>query len=238
MVKNQTLLAALFIVPLAGFLAFYVSGLNEYFTLEAFKSQQAVIDAYYAAHPWLTALVYSLIYIPFAVLSLPGAALMTLAAGAIFGTLWGTVLISFASTIGATLEFLAARFLLRDMVHRGFGDGLKSVNEGFERDGALYLFTLRLSPMVPFFVVNLVMGLTTIPTSTYVVVSQVGMLASTVILVSIGTDLAKLESIRGLLSPGLMASLTLLGFLPLIAKKLVELLKARRRLGKFTKPSA
>jgi pyruvate/2-oxoglutarate dehydrogenase complex dihydrolipoamide dehydrogenase (E3) component/uncharacterized membrane protein YdjX (TVP38/TMEM64 family) len=218
--------------------AFFLFDLGQYLTLDYFKSQQANIEAYWQSHPLLVASVYFVIYIVVTGFSLPGAALMTLVGGAIFGLAWGTLIISFASTIGATLAFLVARLLLRDMVQRRFGDKLRTANRGIEKDGAFYLFTLRLVPAFPFFVINLIMGLTPIKTWTYYWVSQVGMLAGTLVYVNAGTQLAKLESLSGILSPGLLLSFTLLGIFPLLAKKLLEWYKARRVLRDYPKPKA
>jgi len=230
---KKLLLAA---VVLALLTVFFTFDLGQYFSLEFFKSQQAGIDAYYRAKPWQTALAYFLIYVAVTGLSLPGAALMTLAGGAVFGLLWGTVIVSFASTIGATLAFLVSRFLLRDVVQGRFGDSLKAVNEGIKKDGAFYLFTLRLVPAFPFFVINLAMGLTPIRTLSFLFVSQIGMLAGTIVYVNAGTQLAKLESLSGILSPGLIASFTLLGIFPLLARKAVQLIKGRKTLSKYKKP--
>lgn len=215
---------------------FFVFDLEQYFTLEFFKSQREAIDGYFQAHPWQTTLVYFFIYVAVTGLSLPGAAVMTLVGGAIFGVVWGTVVVSFASTIGATLAFLVSRFLLRDYVQNRFGRSLKAVNEGIRKDGAFYLFTLRLVPLFPFFVINLVMGLTPIRVGTFFIVSQIGMLAGTIVYVNAGTQLAKVESLSGILSPGLILSFTLLGLFPLLAKKLVEAIKARRALRGYSRP--
>ena len=216
--------------------AFFAFDLGRFFSLDYFKSQQAVIEAYRAAHPWLTAGLFFLIYVAVTGLSLPGAAIMTLAAGAIFGLLWGTVIVSFASTLGATLAFLAARFVLRDWVQGRFGDKLKAVNAGMEKEGGFYLFTLRLIPIFPFFVINLVMGLTPIRTRTFYWVSQIGMLAGTLVYVNAGTQLARIDSLKGILSPGLLGSFVLLGIFPLIAKQVVAVVKARRVYVKWRKP--
>lgn len=215
---------------------FFGLDLGQYLTLEYVKSQQAAIDHYRQAHPLITVLVFFFIYVAVTGLSLPGAALMTLVAGAIFGLGLGTLIVSFASTIGATLAFLVSRWLLRDMVQQRFGDKLKAANRGIEKDGAFYLFTLRLVPAFPFFVINLVMGLTPLRTWTYYWVSQLGMLAGTLVYVNAGTQLAQLESMSGILSPGLIASFTLLGLFPLLAKKAVEIFKARRVLHRYPKP--
>jgi pyruvate/2-oxoglutarate dehydrogenase complex dihydrolipoamide dehydrogenase (E3) component/uncharacterized membrane protein YdjX (TVP38/TMEM64 family) len=216
--------------------AFFAFDLGRYLDLEYFKAQRAAIEAFYAAHPWLAAGLFFAIYVTVTGLSLPGAAIMTLAAGAIFGLLWGTVIVSFASTVGATLAFLVSRYLLRDLVQRRFGQSLRAVNRGIERDGAFYLFTLRLVPVFPFFVINLVMGLTPIRTSVFYEVSQVGMLAGTLVYVNAGTQIGQLESLSGILSPGLIASFSLLGVFPLVSKKLVESIRARRVLGRYPKP--
>ena len=216
--------------------SFFIFDLEQYFTLEFFRSQREAIDGYFQAHPWQTTLIYFLIYVAVTGLSLPGAAVMTLVGGAIFGIVWGTVVVSFASTIGATLAFVVSRFLLRDYVQNRFGGSLKAVNEGVRKDGAFYLFTLRLVPLFPFFVINLVMALTPIRIGTFFIVSQIGMLAGTIVYVNAGTQLAKVESLSGILSPGLILSFTLLGLFPLLAKKLVEAVKARRALRGYARP--
>lgn len=230
----KKILLVLFIgLLIFGFFAF---DLGQYLSLEFFKSQQAAIDAYYHAYPWWTACIFFVVYVAVTGLSLPGAAIMTLVAGAIFGVLWGTVLVSFASTIGATLAFLASRFVLRDWVQSKFGNSLKTINRGIEKDGGFYLFTLRLVPVFPFFVINLVMGLTPIRTLNYYWVSQVGMLAGTVVYVNAGTQIAGIDSLSGILSPGLLLSFALLGLFPLLARKLVDFIKARKALRNYPKP--
>ncbi len=216
--------------------AFYAMDLDQYLTLTYFKSQQAAIEAYRHAQPVTTALVFSAVYIAVTGLSLPGAALMTLAIGAVFGLAWGTLIVSFASSIGATLAFLVSRWLLRDLVQARFGDSLHSANRGIEKDGAFYLFTLRLVPAFPFFVINLVMGLTPLKTWTFYWVSQIGMLAGTIVYVNAGTQLAQLESVSGILSPGLIVSFTLLGLFPLLARKAIALIKERRVLRNHPRP--
>jgi len=169
-------------------------------------------------------------------LSLPGATLLTLAGGAIFGLLWGTLIVSFASTIGATLAFLIARFLLRDWVARRFGQRLAAVDEGVRRDGGFYLFTLRLVPVFPFFLVNLLLGLTAMKARTFYGVSQLGMLAGTVVYVNAGTQLARLDSLAGILSPSLLASFALLGVFPLLARKLIDKAHANKVYAGWQKP--
>jgi len=217
--------------------AFFAFDLKQYFSLDYFKAQQAAIDGYFAAHPLQTAAIYFLIYVAVTGLSLPGAAIMTLVGGAIFGLLWGTVIVSFASSIGATLAFLASRFLLRDAIQRKFGDKLAAINRGVEKEGAFYLFALRLVPAFPFFVINLVMGLTPMKTRTFYWVSQLGMLAGTIVYVNAGTQIAQITSLAGLASPMLIGSFVLLGIFPLIAKKVVDWLKARKVYAKWRKPA-
>jgi len=201
---------------------FYYFDLHQLLTLNNLKSQQETIVAYRNEHPILLTAIYALVYIAVTGLSLPGATILTLGGGAVFGLLWGTLLVSFASSIGATLAFLAARFLFRDTVNAKFGHQLKEIDAGVARDGAFYLFTVRLVPLIPFFIINLLMGLTVIKTRTFYWVSQVGMLAGTVVYVNAGTQLAKIESLSGILSPALVGSFALLGVFPFIAKKIVE----------------
>ncbi|MEE8211776.1 MAG: TVP38/TMEM64 family protein, partial [Acidiferrobacterales bacterium] len=189
-------------------IAFFAFDLGRFLSLEYFRAQQASIMAHYNANPWQVVLIYFVVYVAVTGLSLPGAALMTLVGGAIFGLLWGTVIISFASTIGATLAFLVSRFLLYDWVQSKFGERLTTINEGVKKDGAFYLFTLRLVPAFPFFVINLLMGLTPIRVLTFYLVSQVGMFPGTIVYVNAGTQIAKIESLSGILSPGLIASFT------------------------------
>ena len=232
---NKSKIIILAVVALLLF-AFFYFDLSEHFSLSSFKSQQADIDAYYSANPLQTALIFFALYILLTGLSLPGAVIMTLAGGAIFGLFWGTVLISFASSIGATIAFLVSRFLLRDSVQKRFGSNLAAINRGVEKDGAFYLFTLRLVPAFPFFVINLLMGLTPIKTWTFYWVSQIGMLAGTIVYVNAGTQIAKIDSLSGILSPGLLISFVLLGVFPLLAKKIIEYVKNQKVLQKFEKP--
>jgi len=216
--------------------AFFAFDLGDTVSLENLRAQQATIMDYRHEHMFEAALIYCVVYVAVTSLSLPGAAVMTLAGGAFFGLLWGTVLVSFASTIGATLAFLLGRFLFRDAVQSRFGANLRAVNAGVARDGAFYLFTLRLVPLFPFFVINLLMALTPIRTLTFYLVSQLGMLPATIVYVNAGTQLAKLEGLTGILSPGLIASFTLLGIFPLIAKKAVDIIKTRRALKPYARP--
>ena len=203
--------------------AFFAFGGHRYLSLEQFRAQQAAIQAYYQGNPVETGALFFALYVAVTGLSLPGAAVMTLVAGAIFGLLWGTLIVSLASTVGATLAFLASRFLLRDWVQAKFGGKLKAINEGVAREGAFYLFALRLVPAFPFFAINLLMGLTPIRTATYFWVSQAGMLAGTVVYVYAGTKLGEFR-----ISAGLLAAFALLGLFPLMAKRFMDAVKARR----------
>jgi len=211
---------------------FFAFGGHRYLTLEQVRTQQAAIQEYHAAHAWQTALGYFLVYVAVTGLSLPGAAVLTLLGGAIFGLLWGTVIVSFASSIGATLAFLVSRFLLRGWVQARFGERLKPVNDGVAKEGAFYLFALRLVPAFPFFVINLVMGLTPLRTWTFYWVSQLGMLAGTLVYVYAGTQLGEFR-----LSAGLVIAFTLLGLFPLAAKKALDSLKARRVYARWPRPA-
>lgn len=229
--------ASLIIVLLTCVVAFFALDLQRFFTLETLKAQQESVAGFKAVNPLLAAALYGLLYVAVTGLSLPGATVMTLAGGAMFGLLWGTVLVSFASSIGATLAFLAARFLFRDAVKARFGERLKGIDEGMARDGWLYLFTLRLVPVFPFFVINLAMGLTSLRTLTFYWVSQLGMLAGTIVYVNAGTQLAKIESLSGILSPSLLLSFALLGVFPLVARKLADAVKSRKLYRRWKKPA-
>jgi pyruvate/2-oxoglutarate dehydrogenase complex dihydrolipoamide dehydrogenase (E3) component/uncharacterized membrane protein YdjX (TVP38/TMEM64 family) len=223
--KNKLLLALGVVVLIVAFFAF---DLGHYFSLAYLKSSQTRFAALYESQPALVIGVYLLVYVVATALSLPGATILTLAAGAVFGLLIGTVIVSFASSIGATLAFLAARFLLRDSVQSRFGARLAEIDKGVQKEGAFYLFTLRLVPLVPFFVINLLMGLTRMKVGTFYWVSQLGMLAGTVVYVNAGTQLAKIDSLQGILSPALIGSFVLLGVFPLVAKWVLDAVKARR----------
>ena len=216
------------VVVLAGVAAFFALDLGRYFSLAFIKDSQASFAELFAQRPVLVTLVFFAVYVAVTALSLPGAAIMTLAGGAVFGLLWGTVVVSFASAIGATLAMLAARYLFRDTIQQRFGKRLDEVHKGIEKDGAFYLFTLRLIPVLPFFVLNLLMGLTRIKTWTYYWVSQLGMLAGTLVYVNAGTQLAKIDSLASILSPALIGSFVLLGLLPLGVGKVLGFLKRRK----------
>jgi len=222
---------------LALVIVFFQFDLGHYLTLEFIKAQQQQIDQYYAANQALTLLAYFLLYILITGASLPGATVLTLAGGAVFGFLTGLILISFASTIGASLAFLVSRYLFRDAVQNRFGGSLSAINQGIENDGAFYLFALRLVPAFPFFVINLVMGLTTIRLRTFYWVSQLGMFAGTIVYVNAGTQLAQIDSAADILSGKIIASFLLLATLPFIGKRIVSLVKNRKALEGFSRPA-
>ena len=224
---NRTKIA-LFTAVIVLVAVFFIYDLGQYFNLAYLKQQQAAMDAYYAQNPLATAVSFFLIYVVITGLSLPGAAILTLAAGAIFGLLWGTVISSFASTLGATLAFLFSRYMFREAIQSRFADKLGAINKGVAEDGAFYLFTLRLVPLFPYFVINLAMGLTPIRALTFFLVSQAGMLAGTIVYVNAGTQIAKIEQLKDIASPELILSFVLLGLFPLIAKKTVDYLKRRK----------
>ncbi|MGE0171323.1 MAG: TVP38/TMEM64 family protein [Oligoflexales bacterium] len=220
--KGKVVLTAI-IALLVG--AFFYFDLGSYFTLSSLKNNREAFQQFYQENTVVTLSSYVIIYVLVTALSLPGATIMTLAGGAFFGLWVGTALVSVASTTGATLAFLTARYLLRDVIQHKFSDKLEAVNRGIEKEGALYLFTLRVIPAFPFFVINLVMGLTSIRTVVFFAVSQVGMLPGTMVYVNAGTQLAQLESLSGILSPQLIGSFVLLGLFPLIAKKTIHLVR-------------
>jgi pyruvate/2-oxoglutarate dehydrogenase complex dihydrolipoamide dehydrogenase (E3) component/uncharacterized membrane protein YdjX (TVP38/TMEM64 family) len=213
--------------------AFFALGLGRFFSLEYIKGAQGEFAQLYQNKPALVIGAFFAIYVAVAALSLPGAAILTLVAGAIFGLVVGTVIVSFASSIGATLAMLASRYVLRDGIKAKFGARLADIDKGVEREGAFYLFTLRLVPLFPFFVVNLLMGLTKIKATTFYWVSQLGMFAGTVVYVLAGTQLAQITSLKSIVSPGLALSFVLLGIFPLIAKKIVDGIKARKVYAKW-----
>ena len=220
---------AVLALVLAGIVAFFALDLGRFLNLGYLKQSQAEFAEFYAKNPGQVVITFLLLCVTATGLSLPGAGtILTLAGGAIFGFGWGTLIVSFASSIGVTLAFLAARFVLRDSIEGRFGKRLAEINAGMAKDGAFYLFTLRLVPLAPFFVINLVMGLTKLRTWTFYWVSQLGMLAGTAVYVNAGTQLGQLDSLKGILSPALLGSLVLLGVFPLLARKIVDYLKGRK----------
>ncbi len=229
--KSKLILIVVVIALIAAFFAF---DLGQYLTLDYLKGKQAAITAYYQTNPAQTIAVFMTFYIVAIALSIPGATLLTLVAGAVFGLVAGTIIVSFASSIGATLAFLVSRYVLRDWVQAKFGDRLKPINDGVAKEGGFYLFTMRLVPAFPFFLINLVMGLTQMKTWTFYWVSQLGMLLGTIVYVNAGTELAKITSLKGILSPGLIGAFVLLGIFPIIAKKIIDSLKAKKVYAKWT----
>jgi uncharacterized membrane protein YdjX (TVP38/TMEM64 family) len=220
--------AVLALVLIGAIAAYFIFDLGQYLSLENFKASQADIVAAKDANPALYIAGFFLLYVAVTGLSIPGAAIMSLVAGALFGVVLGTLIVSFASTMGATLAFLSSRYLLRDWVQGKFGERLRAVDDGLEKDGAFYLFTLRLIPVFPFFVINLLMGLTRIKTGTFFWVSQIGMLPATIVFVNAGTQISRIESTAGLLSPTLIASFVALALFPWAAKAIVAVVKRSR----------
>ncbi|WP_211252219.1 FAD-dependent oxidoreductase [Marinobacterium jannaschii] len=216
--------------------AFFAFDLQQLLTLEGLKNGLSQFEQWRDSEPLLVGGGFFALYVAVTALSLPGAAVMTLAAGALFGLWWGLLIVSFASSLGALLAFLVSRYLLRDTVQARFGSRLQAINDGVARDGAFYLFTLRLVPVFPFFLINLLMGLTPIRAVTYYWVSQLGMLAGTLVFVNAGTQLAQLESLSGILSPALLISFALLGLFPLLAKGVLGMVQKRRVYAKWQKP--
>ena len=210
-----------------GIVAFRYFDLGQYLTLEYIKTSQEKFHALYLSHRFNVIVAYMGIYIAVAALSLPGAAVLTLAGGGLFGLTVGTIAVSFASTIGATLACFISRFLLREWVQSKFGDKLVTINDGIEKEGAFYLFSLRLVPIFPFFIINLLMGLTRMRLFTFFWVSQIGMLAGTVVYVNAGKELAKIDSLSGILSPGVLISFAVLGLFPITVTKLLALYKRK-----------
>ena len=220
--------AVLALVLIGAIAAYFIFDLGQYLSLENFKASQADIVAAKDANPALYIAGFFLLYVAVTGLSIPGAAIMSLVAGALFGVVLGTLIVSFASTMGATLAFLSSRYVLRDWVQGKFGERLRAVDDGLEKDGAFYLFTLRLIPVFPFFVINLLMGLTRIKTGTFFWVSQIGMLPATIVFVNAGTQISRIQSTAGLLSPTLIASFVALALFPWAAKAIVAVVKRSR----------
>jgi len=220
---NKKLILGLF---LAGLIIFLAINFGQYFTLENAKAQQIALDDYIHANFVLAALTYFITYIAITAFSIPGAAVVTLLGAALFGFWTSLLLVSFASTIGATLAFLSSRFLLKEWVQTKFGEKLQAINQGVERDGAFYLFSLRLIPVFPFFLINLLMGLTPISVSRYYFISQLGMLPGTAVYLNAGTQLAQIETLSGIVSPSVLASFALLGLFPIIVKWLMSKLRS------------
>ncbi len=232
--KNKKLVILVIVVCLA--VLFFALGGPQYLTLDNLKQQQGALTQFYQKQPLSTTLYFFFFYIAATALSLPGAAVLTLAAGALFGLIMGLVIVSFASTIGATLAFLVSRFLLRNTIEQKFSSQLADINSGLEKEGVFYLFTLRLIPIFPFFLINLIMGLTKMKASAFYLVSQIGMFAGTLVYVNAGTQLASIQSVGDILSPKLIASFAVLGLFPLITNKCLNMIKARKIYKPYTRP--
>lgn len=218
---------AIVCVIILGVVAFRYFDIGQYLTLEYIKASQENLHSLYLSNRAMVVAAYIGIYIAVTALSLPGAAVLTLAGGGLFGLVVGTVAVSFASTIGATLACLVSRYLLREWVQNKFGDKLATINNGIAKEGAFYLFSLRLVPIFPFFVINLLMGLTRMRLFTFFWVSQIGMFAGTIVYVNAGKELAKIDSLSGIMSPGVLISFVILGLFPISVKKLLALYKTK-----------
>lgn len=232
--NRSRILILLFFAILIGIFSLF--DFEHLLTLETLKAQQTALKAWRSAHPILAAASYFTLYVAVVALSLPLAAVLSLAGGAVFGLVWGALLVSFAASLGSTLAFLVARFVLRDFVRQRFGDRLQAIDRGLARDGIFYLFALRLVPVFPLFVINLAMGLTAMPARTFYWVSQLGMLPGTIVYVNAGTQLAKINSLADILSPQVLGAFALLGVFPLLAKQIVDLGKAKKVYAKWPKP--
>ncbi|MDD9894854.1 MAG: FAD-dependent oxidoreductase [Gammaproteobacteria bacterium] len=231
--KTKTAIVVLLVIAIGSYLAF---DLGQFLTLEYAQSQLGAILDYKDQNFTSAAFLYFIIYVMVAALSIPGAAILTLIGGAIFGLGWGLLIASFASSIGATLAFLVSRTLLRDWVQSRFGDYLAPINKGVEKDGNFYLFSIRMVPLFPFFMVNLLMGLTPIKTVSFYLVSQLGMLLGTAVYINAGSELARITSLSGLVSGSLIFSFALLGLFPLIARFIVNSVQRNKVMKKFSKP--
>lgn len=221
---NNSTLKKVILLGVLGILVglFFYFDLSRFLSLDYLKESQVRFQQLYQQHHIAVLGAYMLLYVVVTALSLPGAAVMTLAGGGLFGLVTGTIAVSIASTVGATCACLVSRFFLRDWVQGKFGEKLHTINEGIEKEGAFYLFSLRLIPVFPFFIINLLMGLTTMPVRTYFWVSQLGMLPATIVYVNAGNELAKIDSLGGIVSPSLIGSFAVLGLFPITVKKLME----------------
>jgi uncharacterized membrane protein YdjX (TVP38/TMEM64 family) len=219
------------------FIAFWTLGLERYLTLSYVKGSLGSLRAAYGHYPASVIACYFLIYVLVTSLSLPGAVVLTIAGGGLFGLVTGTIVVSFASAIGATLACFVSRYLLGAWVQKRFGSRIEKINEGIEREGVFYLFTLRLIPLFPFWLINLAMGLSRMRLRAFWWISQLGMLPGTIVYVNAGRELARIESARDILSPGLLVSFALIGIFPIAVKKLLALYRVNRR-GEVGKGSA
>jgi uncharacterized membrane protein YdjX (TVP38/TMEM64 family) len=231
--KSKIIKKIIIVAVIAGIIAaFKIFDLGQYLSLSYIKASQEKFELLFTEHPVAVIASYMLIYIFTTSLSLPGAVVLTIGGGALFGLFAGTIIVSFASTIGATLACFVARYLLRDWIQGKFPERIKKVNEGVEREGAFYLFTLRLIPVFPFWMINVLMGLTKMPLARFYWVSQLGMIPGTIVYVNAGKEIAQIESLKGILSPGLIISFVLIGIFPLAAKKGIRWYRSKK--GKMT----
>lgn len=224
--KKKLALIIFFIIVIS---LFFALDLAQYLNLAYIKSQQEEINRYYSLNPIQTGLIFFISYVLITGVSLPGASIMTLIGGAIFGVTWGTILVSFGSVLGATMAFLVVRYLFHDFVQKRYSKQLEPINKGIEKEGGFYLFTIRLVPAFPFFIINALMALTPIRTINFALVSQIGMFPATVVYVNAGTQLAKIESLSDILSTELIISFVLLGIFPLLTKKIMEYVKQKKQ---------
>lgn len=234
LLKNKKMIAFFSILVLMG--VYFSTDVGSYLTLNSLKQNQQYLNLQLVENPLLVSFIFGLVYVLVTALSFPGATVLTLAAGAIFGLYYGTLIASIASTIGATLSFLVARYLFRSSIENRFRERMILINQGLEKEGSFYLLTLRLIPIFPFFLVNLVMGLTKISVWRFFVISQIGMLLGTIVFVNAGTELSKIDSLKGILSPALLISFSFLGIIPLISKWIIGYVRSRKNLRKFKKP--
>ena len=231
---NMKYLAIILILLLV--VVYFTTGVGSYLSLDSLKQNRGTLAGLFLTHPIQLSFAFGLVYVVVTALSIPGATILTLAAGAIFGLYYGTLIASIASTIGATLSFFGTRYFFRNFVEQKFRNRLVAINQGLQKEGSFYLFTLRLVPIFPFFLVNLLMGLTNFSMWRFFFVSQIGMLPGTLVYVNAGTEISKIESLKGILSPSLLLSFSLLGIMPLISKWLIGYFRSRKHLRKYKKP--
>jgi uncharacterized membrane protein YdjX (TVP38/TMEM64 family) len=223
--KKKIVILFLFIVVIGLFFAF---DLGQYLNLGYIKSKQELINDFYNLNPVWTGFIFFICYVLITGTSLPGASVMTLIGGAIFGVFWGTILVSFSSVLGATIAFLLVRYLFHDFVQSRYKKQLEPINDGIKKEGGFYLFTLRLVPAFPFFIINILMALTPIKTINFALISQIGMLPATIVYVNAGTQLAKVDSLNDILTTNIIISFALIGIIPLLSKKILNYIKKRQ----------
>lgn len=198
---------------------FFIFGINEYFTLETIKNLKSEISSYKESYPIQIIILFILIYVTGTSLSLPVAGILSVAGGAIFGLVWGTIFVTIAGTIGATAAFMLSRYLFKDLIQQRYGDKLTIINEGITKNGNIYLLSLRLIPVFPYFIINAVMGITPMPLFSFSIITLVGMIPMTSILVNGGVQISTINSVQDILSIKVLASFILIGLIPLLAHK-------------------